>query len=425
MVNEKTKRSYCVIGAGTAGLCAARHALQSGGTVTVFEMDKQLGGTWVFNEQTGKNEYGIDMHSSMYKGLRTNLPKEIMGYPDFPIPEQESSYIPAEDMLHFFHLFAETFGILEHIRFSHYVVRVKPTLDEKAWEVIVRDCPNDKLVTYTFDYVLVCNGHYHTPNLPKYEGMNVYEGTQMHSHDYRSNERFEGETVLVIGAGPSGMDMAYEISKRAIRVTLSHHLKDKPQTVFPANVTLKPDVVRLTKTGAIYADGTSEDFSTICYSTGYKYTFPFLSADCGITVEDNHVQPLYKHCINIRYPTMAFIGLPFYVCAAQMMDLQARFCIKFFSGAKALPTVEEMAADTAADMEERWKRGLKRRQAHMMGPIEDNYYDDLAKTADIEPIKPVIHKLHKLSAFRFSEDLVNFRKDKFRIVDDETFVKVN
>lgn len=160
----------------------------------MFEMGKQLGGTWVFNEATGKNEYGIDVHSSMYKGLKTNLPKEIMGYPDFPIPEQESSYIPAEDMLTFFQQFAESYGILEHIRFSHYVVRVKPTIDEKGWEVIVRDCPNDQLLTLTFDYVLVCNGHYHTPNLPKYPGMSVFRGKQMHSHDYRSNEPFEGIT---------------------------------------------------------------------------------------------------------------------------------------------------------------------------------------------------------------------------------------
>ncbi|XP_062563498.1 senecionine N-oxygenase-like [Armigeres subalbatus] len=428
MVNDKTNgkpRTYCVIGAGTAGLCTARHALQSGGEVTVFEMASQLGGTWVFNEEVDKNEYGIDVHSSMYKGLKTNLPKEIMGYPDFPIPEQDSSYIPAEDMLRFFQYFSDYFGITECIKFSHYVIRIKPTKDEKQWEVIVRDCPNDQLKTFYFDYVLVCNGHYHTPRLPNYPGINLYKGKQMHSHDYRCNDPFVGETVLVIGAGPSGMDMAYEISKKAERVTLSHHLKDTPKTVFPDNVILKHDVARLTETGVVFADGTSQDFSVICYSTGYKYTFPFLSCDCGIIVEDNYVQKLYKHCINIRYPTMAFIGLPYYVCAAQMMDLQARFCIKFFSGEKQLPSQEEMEADTNAEMEERWSRGMKKRQAHMMGPQEDRYYEDLAHTAEVEPIKPVIKKLHKLCAFRFSEDLVNFRKDKFRIIDNETYVKIN
>lgn len=57
---------------------------------------------------------------------------------------------------------------------------------------------------------------------------------------------------------------------------------------------------------------------------GYKYTFPFMSIDCGLTVDDNYVQPLYKHCININRPTMALIGLPYYVCASQMFDLQVK-----------------------------------------------------------------------------------------------------
>lgn len=43
---------------------------------------------------------------------------------------------------------------------------------------------------------------------------------------------------------------------------------------------------------------------------GYKYAYPFLSVDSGIHVDDNFVQPLYKHVINIEHPTMAFIGIP-------------------------------------------------------------------------------------------------------------------
>lgn len=126
----------------------------------------------------------------------------------------------------------------------------------------------------------------------------------------------------MIGAGPSGMDLAHEISKKATRVTLSHHQRPEPKTIFPQNVDIRPDVERLTETGAVFKDGTEQSYTVILYCTGYKYTFPFLSMDCGISVDDNYVQPLYKHCININRPTMALIGLPFYVCASQMFDLQ-------------------------------------------------------------------------------------------------------
>lgn len=118
------------------------------------------------------------------------------------------------------------------------------------------------------------------------------------------------------------MDLAYEISKQAKRVTLSHHQHPEPKTIFPANVDMRPDIKCLTENGAQFTDGSEQTYTVIFYCTGYKYTFPFLSIDCGIAVEDNYVQPLYKHCININRPTMALIGLPFYVCASQMFDLQ-------------------------------------------------------------------------------------------------------
>lgn len=49
---------------------------------------------------------------------------------------------------------------------------------------------------------------------------------------------------------------------------------------------------------------------------------PFLSIDCGIVVDDSYVSPLYKHCINIKYPTMAIIGLTNTAAITQMIDIQ-------------------------------------------------------------------------------------------------------
>ena len=46
--------------------------------------------------------------------------------------------------------------------------------------------------------------------------------------------------------------------------------------------------------------------------------------DCGIEVKDNHVQDLYKHIINIRYPTMGFIGLPSRVIVFPLINYQVR-----------------------------------------------------------------------------------------------------
>nr|XP_019537917.2 senecionine N-oxygenase-like [Aedes albopictus] len=417
-------KRYCVIGAGTAGLAAAKRILETGAEVIVFEQTDQLGGTWNYTDSVGKDKYGLDIHTSMYQGLRTNLPKEVMGFPDFPIPEQKESYIPAEDILNFLKSYANRFDVTQHVRLEHHVVLVDIADTPKKWKVLVKNLPQQKMETFFFDYVFVCNGHYHTPRLPNIRNLELFEGKQLHSHDYRTPDHFKDEKVLVVGAGPSGMDLALEISKTALHVTLSHHTKEPFKTVFPANLIQKPDIAELTQNGALFEDGSQEYFTVILYCTGYRYSFPFLSKNCGVVVEDNYVHPLYKHCININQPTMTFIGLPYYVCAAQMFDLQARFCLTYYTGKKKLPTKEEMLADMHEQMKLKWMQGCRKSQSHMMGPAQGEYYDDLARTADVEPIKPVMTRLHNESSQRFNDDLLNFRNDMFRIVDDNTFEEV-
>lgn len=57
---------------------------------------------------------------------------------------------------------------------------------------------------------------------------------------------------------------------------------------------------------------------------GYNYSYPFLSIGTGIHVEDNFVQPLFKHIFNIEHPTMAFIGLPMTSNNLHLFDLQVK-----------------------------------------------------------------------------------------------------
>ena len=64
-----------MIGAGAAGLSAARHLTseQDVFDVHVFEQSSCVGGTWVFTEDTGLDERGIPVHSSVYRNLRYSI----------------------------------------------------------------------------------------------------------------------------------------------------------------------------------------------------------------------------------------------------------------------------------------------------------------------------------------------------------------
>lgn len=60
---------FAIIGAGVAGLASARRCLENGYEVLVYERSKGVGGTWVYDERIGLDEFGLPIHTSMYKNL--------------------------------------------------------------------------------------------------------------------------------------------------------------------------------------------------------------------------------------------------------------------------------------------------------------------------------------------------------------------
>lgn len=95
------------------------------------------------------------------------------------------------------------------------------------------------------------------------------------------------------------------------------------------------------------------------------------------------------------------------------------------TGKLLLPSRDEMLANTARDMSERWSRGLTYRKAHSFGEgYQEIYYKDLASTAQVEPIKPYVTKLYNETRKNAKEDLTTFRLYKFTIIDDENFESV-
>lgn len=414
-----------VVGAGPAGLCAIKQALSFGCEVTAFEQSDKLGGTWNYTDETGKDKNGLDVHSSMYQGLLTNIPKEIMAFPGFPIATtHDESFLSSQEILNYLHAYAEMFQLLPHIKFEHHVLRVSPRSDDK-WEFIVRNFQaSGRLETFVFDAVLVCNG-FSIPTTPKLPGQQLFNGKQLHSHHYRSSCHYVNENVLVIGGGPSGIDLTVEIAKVAHRVVWSNHTLEsigmKVDLRLPSNAAEKPDVRHLTVTGAEFVDGSTEDFTAVIYATGYEYKFPFLSVDCGLHCHEKYVEPLYKHCININRPSMGIIGLPYFAVAMPLFDLQIRFCLTFMTQTKILPPRDAMLSDTEREMNERWKT-LKRNKAHFLGMDRHaQYYEELASTADIDGLKPVLAKIFNHSFTNFFNDFPSCRSFKFAIVDDENF----
>jgi dimethylaniline monooxygenase (N-oxide forming) len=95
----------------------------------------------------------------------------------------------------------------------------------------------------------------------------------LHSHDYREPAPFTGKRVVVIGAGPSGMDLALEIASCAKEVLLSHHNPEPIKTVFPKNVRQTPDISQMSENTITFKDGSSAEVDVIFYCTGINASF--------------------------------------------------------------------------------------------------------------------------------------------------------
>lgn len=67
---KANKLNVAIIGAGPSGLVSAKYALAQGFDVTVYEQHYELGGIWAYTDKIGKNRFGVNIHSPMYKYLR-------------------------------------------------------------------------------------------------------------------------------------------------------------------------------------------------------------------------------------------------------------------------------------------------------------------------------------------------------------------
>ena len=68
------------------------------------------------------------------------------------------------------------------------------------------------------------------------------------AHYYRRPEDFKSEIVLVLGAGPSGSDIIFELAKTAKTVYYSHK-GDQTPSQLPSNVIELPNISHVTDTG--------------------------------------------------------------------------------------------------------------------------------------------------------------------------------
>ena len=410
-----------VIGTGPCGLgqlVAFQSARQQGAEtpeVVCFERQADWGGLWNYTWRTGLDEHGEPVHSSMYRYLWSNGPKECLEFADYSFDEHFKqpipSFPPREVLCDYITGRANHYDVRSWIRFSTPVRMVRYSDDSGRFAVTSENLRDGHVQTEDFDHVIVATGHFSTPNVPSFEGIQSFPGRVLHSHDFRSADEFAGKDIVVVGSSYSAEDIALQCQKYGAKtVTISYRTAPMGFN-WPDNMKEVPLITSVEGRSVHFKDGGKTDADAIILCTGYQHHFPFLEDNLRLKT-NNRLWPLglYKGVVWEANPKLLYLGMQDQYYTFSMFDAQAWFARDVVLGRIALPSKAEMEKDSAA-----WRA----REEKLTNPFEDidfqtDYTRELCELTDYPDFDLEMAAKHfKVWEHHKEESIVGYRDKAF------------
>jgi len=411
------ENKVAVIGAGPAGLVAARWLKAHGLEPVVFEASSRLGGQW--NTASAS--------SATWPGMRTNTSCVMSAFSDLDHAPGVAAYPRQEEMLDYLERYALTFDLPPHIRLETRVAMLERAQD--GW--LIRSTTDSHDRAEIFSRVIISTGRQNVPDVPEIPGLESFAGLfgATHTAQYNGAERYRGRSVLVAGCSISALEIASDIALGGAAQVIStyrrqryilpkiiagvptDHVMFNRAAVLVGDV-LPPDIVAEGLTAKVlkiagspdrfgarkpvgnafaagisqsqaflpavaegridvrpwiehvdgrtvwFRDGTTASVDAILFGTGYRLSLPWLSEDIARTIGlDGYGADLHDHTFHPDLPGLAFLGLFDLVGPAlPVLELQARWISYCFGGVQSLPSRATMLA------------GIQRSRAMRSGP---------------------------------------------------------
>ena len=408
--------AIAIIGAGPAGLVAARWLIEHGFEPVLFEASARLGGQW-----NGENEM-----SATWPAMRTNTSRVMTAFSDLDHPDGTATYPRRDDMRTYLESYAHNFDIHRRIRFASRV-ELLDRVSENNW--LVRSTTRGSEIAEIYGRVVIATGRNSKPRLPAIPGMETFTGELglQHTAGYDGVEAYRGKSVLVGGCSISALEIASELalggaadviaSYRRQRYVLPKLIAGVPtehvlftrasaiagqmlppdllaagmkakllsiagnpaqfgalapdENIFAAGITQSQDFLPAVASGRIavrpwieridgrvvhFADGTQATPDAILLGTGYDLSLPWLSEDIArILDNDGQNIDLYDHTFHPDLPGLAFAGLYDLVGPYfTVLELQARWIAYSQAGILPMPSRQDMVEAIAQN---RMRRG--------------------------------------------------------------------
>tara|TARA_R110000824_G_scaffold390760_2_gene587423 strand:+ start:90301 stop:91809 length:1509 start_codon:yes stop_codon:yes gene_type:complete len=196
-----------VVGAGISGVGAAYHLMTQAPdkSFAVLDAFETFGGTW---------------HTHKYPGIRSDSDLYTFGY-RFK-PWVGAPIASADEIKSYMREVIVENGIDKHIRYRHKVVAARWSSKENLWTVDVKKLDSGETVTFTTNFLWMCQGYYNHEKgyTPEWKGMDTFKGTIVHPQHWPEDLDYKGKRVVVIGSGATAATVVPNIANETEHVTM-------------------------------------------------------------------------------------------------------------------------------------------------------------------------------------------------------------
>ena len=416
-------KRIAIVGAGPSGLAQLRafQSAQSKGVsipnIVCYEKQQDWGGQWNYTWRTGLDENGEPVHSSMYRYLWSNGPKECLEFADYSFEEHFgkpiASYPPREVLWDYIKGRVEKADVRKYIRFNTAVRNISYDESTEIFTVTVQDHTSDEIYSEEFDHVVIASGHFSTPKTPYFSGFESFGGRILHAHDFRDALEFKDKDVLLVGSSYSAEDVGSQCYKYGAKSITTCYRTAPMGYKWPENWEEKPLLQKVEGDTAFFGDGTSKHIDAIILCTGYIHHFPFLPESLRLKT-DNRLWPmgLYKGVVWEKNPKLFYLGMQDQWYTFNMFDAQAWYVRDIILDRIQIPDTQQEMFENSLEWRE---RETTLETPEEMFTFQGDYILELIEatdypTFDIEGVRKTFleWKHHK------KEDIMGFRDNAYR-----------
>ncbi|WP_341872848.1 NAD(P)/FAD-dependent oxidoreductase [Leucobacter insecticola] len=318
-----------------------------------FEKQQDWGGQWNYTWRTGLDEHGEPVHSSMYRNLWSNGPKEGLEFADYTFDEHFgrpiSSYPPRPVLWDYIAGRLQHSDVRKYVRFETVVRLIEFNDEDKQFTVISEHLPSGDTTVEVFGHVVVASGHFSFPNTPELPGIETFPGMVSHAHDFLGAESLKDLDVLVVGSSYSAEDIGSQAYKMGAKSVTASYRSEPMGYDWPAGFEERQGIECIAGNTVTFGDGTSRHIDAIVLCTGYAHKYPFLPHELALS-GPNTVYPagLYRGVVWQQNPGLFYLGAQDQWFTFNMFDAQAWYVRDLIMGRADLPDAAERDASMAS-----------------------------------------------------------------------------